>query len=1006
MKYFITFVSILFLMAGLVFCTDLTPLSFYTEPALFPFNAVVGIAEDSHDSLYFATHAGLIKYNGISSEKYEHIPFDNTTMRSSQIQTIYMDTDDVLWLGTYSGLERFDIKNRTISHAPVTDNVVTAIFRDSQRNLWVGTINGLYLCRDDSYNNLTTFNNHQYNSFIGNNTIRSISEDSHGIIYASTYNGVWQYNESEKSFEPCTLIPEGCPGKTGVVYHFIEDTDGVYWLSVWGAGLIRITPRTNTYDIYSLPDARIYTLYNNFITDEYIAAGTWGGGIYIINKKTKEVTPYKADPNLRGALTTNVIYSLFVSKYNILFVGTSGALNIADLSNTSGDIAVPLYTEPTETKKKVSQLDDTIACLTSSDNYIWAASNTTLIRYNLDALELETFPFSAGEHHINGELIYSISALSDTEAWVGTNKGLFFFNATSASFSPIPLYNNQVSDTSSFLIRALYHDSDGTLWIGTYGAGLVHFSPTKGILAHYRHSDNLPRSLSNDIVFFINRDSRGTLWVGTNKGLCRYIPATADFTAYLYNVDKPTGISANRVDSFCEDSNGELWFGTNDGGICRFNPKTELFHTYTKDSGLSSNQIIGIANADDGFLWIAALKYLNLFDIEHETTQAYNITNTHKYSHFSCPPIALKDKGLFILGTDKGILQISQEKLYAFRSQFAPIKIRALAAGGQPINLYTQKQPLVFSYKTSDIKISFAAPYSSLRKKPIGAYKLVGIDKDWIVASDRDYARYTNLPPGSYTFLVKNAAGEPNAAQDSISFTIRRSFLVSPIMIWFYIVIVSIMVFLVYKIHKLYWLQRYADLLEEKQLILIQDNFTLKELSLLDHLTGIGNRRYIDMLGLKIWQTAMEHTVSITVMMFDIDLFKSYNDRFGHQAGDELLHAIGSALKKRVRTETDLIGRYGGEEFLIIMYNLLPEKATQIAEGIRKTVESMHEQHPTEIVGHATISIGVFCGAPSTKNTFEQMVHKADCALYRAKQTGRNKVVLYDPTMEQVIDPH
>jgi diguanylate cyclase (GGDEF) domain protein len=1006
MKYFITFVSTLFLIAASVFCAGITPLSFYTEPALFPFNAVVGIAEDSHDSLYFATHAGLIKYNGISSEKYEHIPFDTSTMRSSQIQTIYMDTDDVLWLGTYSGLERFDIKNGTISHAPVTDNVVTAIFRDSKRNLWVGTINGLYLCRDGSYKNLTTFNNHQYNSFIGDNTIRSISEDSHGIIYASTYNGVWQYDESERSFEPCSLIPEGCPGKTGVVYHFIEDTDGVYWLSVWGAGLIRITPRTNTYDIYSLPDARIYTLYNNFITDEYIAAGTWGGGIYIINKKTKEVTSYTANPGVAGYLTNNIIYSFFINKYDMLFVGTADALNIADLNHLSGDIAEPLYTETVGSKKKLSYLNRSISCLAANGTHIWAASDNVLIRYNLDQSEPEEFPFRANKDQINGGLIYSISAISDTEAWIGTNKGLFFFNATSASFSPIPLYNNQVSDTSSFLIRALYHDSDGTLWIGTYGAGLVHFSPTKGILAHYRHSDNLPRSLSNDIVFFINRDSRGTLWVGTNKGLCRYIPATADFTAYLYNVDKPTGISANRVDSFCEDANGELWFGTNDGGICRFNPKTELFHTYTKNIGLSSNQIIGIANADDGFLWITALKYLNLFDIEHETAQAYNITATQKYGHFSCSPLALKDKGLFILGTDRGVLKILQEKLYKFRLQFEPIKIRALAAGGQPINLYTKKQPLIFSYKTNDIKISFAAPYSSLRKKPIGAYKLVGIDKDWIVASDRDYARYTNLPPGSYTFLVKNAAGEPNAAQDSISFTIRRSFLVSPIMIWFYIVIVSIMVFLVYKIHKLYWLQRYADLLEEKQLRLIQDNFTLKELSLLDHLTGIGNRRYIDMLGLKIWQTAMEHTVSITVMMFDIDLFKSYNDRFGHQAGDELLHAIGSALKKRVRTETDLIGRYGGEEFLIIMYNLLSEKAMQIAEGIRKTVESMHEQHPTEIVGHATISIGVFCGAPSTKNTFEQMVHKADCALYRAKQTGRNKVVLYDPTMEQVIDPH
>jgi len=1003
MKYFITFVSTLFLIVGLVFCTDLTSISFYTEPALFPFNAVVGIAEDSHDCLYFATHSGLIKYNGVTSEKYEHLPFDNTTIRSSQIQTIYMDTDDVLWLGTYSGLERFDIKSGMISHFPITDDVITAIFRDSKRHLWVGTINGLYFCRDGSCKNFTPFNNHRYNSFIGNNTIRSISEDSHGVIYVSTYDGVWQYNEAEKSFEPCSLIPEGCPGKNGVVYHFIEDINGVYWISVWGVGLVRITPAKNSYEVYSLPDTRIYTLYNNFITDEYIAAGTWGGGLYIINKRTKEVIPYKAQQNWTGSLTNNVVYSLFVNKYNMLFVGTADALNIADLSRLSGDIAIPLYAEAATSQKKLSHLDDTISCLTSGKTHIWAASNNILVRYNLDQSEPEEFPFIVEKNQVNGALIYSISVISDTEAWVGTNKGLFLFDSTTASFTSIPLYNNRISDTSSFLVRSIYQDADNTLWIGTYGAGLIHFSPVKGILAQYRHSDN-PRSLSNDIIFFINRDSRGMLWIGTNKGLCRYDSETQDFTSYLYDVNKPTGISANHIGSFCEDAKGYLWFGTNDGGICRFDPKTELFHTYTKNSGLSSNQIIGIANADDGFLWITALKHLNLFDIAHETAQAYNITNIRQYGYFSCPPIALKDKGLFFVGTDKGILKISQEKLYAFRLQFVPIKIQELAVDGEPINLYTKKQPLVFGYKTNDIKISFATSYSSKRKKPIGAYKLVGFDKNWVVASDRDFARYTNLPPGSYTFLVKNAAEGQEVVHDSISFTIRQSFLISPVMIWFYILIVAIIVFLAYKIHKLYWLQRYADLLEEKQLVLIQDNFTLKELSMLDHLTGIGNRRYIDMLGLKIWQMAMEHNVSIAVMMFDIDFFKNYNDRFGHQAGDELLHLIGADLKKRIRTETDLIGRYGGEEFLIVMYNLLPEKAIHIAEGIRKTVEAMHERHATEMVGQATISIGVFSDTPSGENTFEQMIHKADCALYRAKQTGRNKVVLYDTTMDQITE--
>ena len=1005
MKYFIAFVSILFLMAGLVFCTDLTPLSFYTEPALFPFNAVVGVAEDSHDCLYFATRSGLIKYNGIALEKYEHLPFDNTTMRSSQIQTIYMDTDDVLWLGTYSGLERFDIKTGTISHFSVSDDVITAVFRDSKRHLWVGTINGLYFCHDGSCKTFTPFNNHRYDSFIGNNTIRSISEDSRGVIYASTYDGVWQYSESKGSFEPCSLIPEGCPGKTGVVYHFIEDTEGVYWLSVWGVGLVRITPGNNSYEVYSLPDARIYTLYNNFITDEYIAAGTWGGGIYIINKKTKEVTPYKANPNLLGALTNNTVFSLFISKYNMLFVGTADVLNIADLSRLSGDIAVPLYAEDAVNQKNLSHLDDTISCLASSDKYIWAASNNILVRYNFDESAPEEFPFIVGKNQVNGALIYSISVISDTEAWIGTNKGLFFFNSITASFTPVSLYNNRISDTSSFLVRAIYHDPDGTLWIGTYGAGLVHFSPIKGILAHYRHS-SAPRSLSNDIIFFVNQDSRGTLWIGTNKGLCRYVPETQDFTSYLYDVNKPAGISANRVDSFCEDSKGYLWFGTNDGGICRFDPKKELFRTYTKNIGLSSNQIIGIANADDGFLWIAALKHLNLFDVAYETAQAYNITTIRQYSYFSCPPIALKNKGMFFFGTNKGILKISQEKLYASRLQFVPIKIRALMADRQSINLYTKKQPIIFDYKTNDIKFSFAAPYSSRRKKPVYAYKLTGIDKDWVVVSDRDFVRYTDLPPGSYTFLVKNAAEEQDIVHDSISFTIRQSFLISPVMIWFYIVIVSIVIFLIYKIHKLYWLQRYADLLEEKQLVLIQDNFTLKELSMLDHLTGIGNRRYIDMLGLKIWQMALEHNVSMAVMMFDIDFFKNYNDCFGHQAGDELLRLIGADLKRRIRTETDLIGRYGGEEFLIILYNLFPEKAMHIAEGIRKTVETMHERHAKEMVGQTTISIGVFAGEPTEKDTFEQMIHKADCALYRAKQTGRNKVVFYDTTMDQITDCH
>ena len=244
MKCFIAFVSMLFFAAGFSFSADLSALSFYTEPALFPFNTVVGVAEDSHDCLYFATQSGLIKYNGVSFEKYEHIPFDNTTIRSSQIQSIYMDTDDILWLGTYSGLERFDIKTGTICHFPVSDDIITAIFRDSKQRLWIGTTGGLHLCLDGTCKNFIEFNSRQTASFIGNETIHSISEDSRGTIYAATDDGVWQYNETIHSFERCKLIPKSCPGARSPVYHFIEDT-GFYWMSAWGIDLIRIDPAHN-----------------------------------------------------------------------------------------------------------------------------------------------------------------------------------------------------------------------------------------------------------------------------------------------------------------------------------------------------------------------------------------------------------------------------------------------------------------------------------------------------------------------------------------------------------------------------------------------------------------------------------------------------------------------------------------------------------------------------------------------------------------------------------------
>lgn len=1001
MKSGISFFTIFFCVIFSGFTAAPAVLSFYTEPSIFPYNNVVKIQQDSRDCLYFGTQSGLFRYNGVSTQRYEHIPFDDTTIRSNQIQTMLMEQDDILWIGTYSGLERFDTKTEEITHYLSSGDVISAVFRDSKNRLWVGTLSGLYLYPDQTDKTFITFTNQKSNFFIGNDTIRSISEDSHGVIYACTYDGVWEYNEMHHSFTRCSILPEGCPGKNKVVYSFIEDA-GSYWLAVWGVGLVHIEPERNTYEVYTFPNNNIYVVYNNFVSNDYIAVGTWGGGIFVLNKLTKHIF-YHTNTNVGdNVLSHNIIYDIFIDKYDMMFVGTGGVLNLVDMNHIENQIAAPMYPRNPYSDTIDSRFKRSIQCTEVTEGIVWAAAGNELLKYYINNESLsQIFKISPKtvRNVSDTTQIYTIKAIDASLLWIGTNEGLFLFDTVLNEFSPVDAYNNNVSNYAGLLIRTIYNDKDGSVWIGTYNDGVYRFNPNKGIAAHYQHSDNA-HSLINDMVFFIEKDSTGRLWIGTNRGLSRYQSETNDFISYIYDVNKPLGISANRIDSFCEDSAGQVWFGTKDGGVCKFDPDTETFATYTTANGLSSNQIVGIADTGKGSLWIVTDKDLHLFDTKKETVQLYTIKDIKGFGFFTAQPSSLPAEELFFFGTHRGVIKITQKLFDSFTLQLIPVRIRGISVNGEKIAAYTAQKSFSFNYRDNDFQFQFAAPYSSPLKKTVYAYKLTGVDTKWNIAADQNYANYTNLPPGAYTFSVKNIA-DPYAVLDTFSFTIRPSIFLSPIMIWLYILIVSFVLFLVYKINKLYWFQRYASALEEKQMVLIKDNFTLKELSMLDHLTGIGNRRFIDTMGAKLWETSLEHKVPLSVLMLDIDFFKRYNDSYGHQAGDNLLRLIGSLLKGRVRTETDLLGRYGGEEFLIVLYNVGEAKALHIAEGIRKMVESLHEKHSTMMVGKVTISIGLFCCCPTAACSFDDMIYRADHALYTAKGTGRNRVVSYTPAEEE-----
>jgi len=165
---------------------------------------------------------------------------------------------------------------------------------------------------------------------------------------------------------------------------------------------------------------------------------------------------------------------------------------------------------------------------------------------------------------------------------------------------------------------------------------------------------------------------------------------------------------------------------------------------------------------------------------------------------------------------------------------------------------------------------------------------------------------------------------------------------------------------------------------------------TLRSQAIRDPLTGLFNRRYMEETLVRELNRVKRLGTSLGVIMMDLDQFKLYNDSFGHHAGDELLNAMGALMRGLIREE-DIACRYGGEEFLLIMPGASEEITLERAEILRQAVKEMHRNHRGQ--KPATLSLGVAV-YPEHGDTELEIIQAADVALYRAKQKGRDRVVM------------
>jgi diguanylate cyclase (GGDEF)-like protein len=168
----------------------------------------------------------------------------------------------------------------------------------------------------------------------------------------------------------------------------------------------------------------------------------------------------------------------------------------------------------------------------------------------------------------------------------------------------------------------------------------------------------------------------------------------------------------------------------------------------------------------------------------------------------------------------------------------------------------------------------------------------------------------------------------------------------------------------------------------------------IERLGLIDTLTKISNRRgFEDRLNAE-WGRALRERLPISILMMDIDRFKNYNDIYGHQQGDTALKAFAEISSKTIRRSVDFAARWGGEEFIILLPVTDMNGAAEVAENIRKNIEAAVIPTGDEAETRITVSIGVNSITPNTSASIKEFIEKADQALYKAKELGRNRFVI------------
>ncbi|MBI2380147.1 MAG: diguanylate cyclase [Gammaproteobacteria bacterium] len=1008
-------------------------------------SVVTQIVQDARGFLWLGTQDGLNRFDGYGFRYYRHSHDQPDSLAANFISALLVDSHGRLWVGTELGLDRFVPEQGRFHHEkllPVGQAGdeglrVSALWEDRQGRLWVGTGNGLFLREESGTYMRQAFDAHDPES-LSDNRINTLAEDGLGGLWIGTEEGLNRRDGASGKIQRFRRDP-GDPSSLSddrvLALHYT--TNGQLWIGTVN-GLNRFRPGQQDFLRYfsgtspeaGLPSNRVQALSSDakgrlwIGTERGLALRTEpGGGFQTLFREPQEPQGLAGDD----------ITSFFTDRTGLQWLGTYGsgaAVWNPESARFSHYLSGRDGGPPRGSNRVESVSQDRLGRL-------WmGTADEGVFRLDRARRELKHFRSEPGK---SGSLAHPrVSAIVEDRRgrmWFATHGGgLNRLDPGNERFQRWQHRSGDGQSLSDDRLLSLLEDRGGQLWIGGESGLDRYLDASEGF---ERLGDSLPVKFRNidRRVNTILDTSDGRLWLGGDGGLLRR-RENGGFDLYQSQAHEPSSLSHTAVLSLFEDAQSRLWIGTA-AGLNRVDGQGDSIRFLGPGQApiLRNGVIYAIAGDKEGLLWLSTNQGLWRFSPESGRIDQFGLRDGLQADEFSTTSQYTAPDGELFFGGINGLSSFRPEAIVAGHTPPRVLfsELREYRSDGSHSRDLGGVSEIALPAAARTFTISYAAADFVHPGANRFQYRMNGTGGDWVNLDHQRELSFTDLSRGDYRLEVRASSRDGQWAEAGGVLNIRvagpwwRS---SWAWLGYFLVgtclgLLGAMAWKQQRVQSRQRRQAEAKALQEslaqheqelKALHLhimsleqhlqerIDENLALTsqlyELSMLDSLTELHNRRYISLNRDRLWPADVVRGHGL--ILLDIDGFIQLNRARGQAMGDRVL-AQAATLLKNLCPEHACIARWGGDEFLILVANAGVEATETLAESLRVGFA----QHEFLLGGEErtslSCSLGACCHAflpGAAEQGFEQALNLAERAMYAAKASSRNAWVLVGPGRE------